>query len=252
MRNGWVYQPIPHLFIKFNWWSNNESKGFVRTITKGTIDAVFTTTQVNCFGFFCSKCYGLEVSGLMTSVAKGLRLALTAGAPIVALTSLDFYSVRFFLWDGWVHGDSLDWSLKIECKHWRDFSMSWSCSFVKWSKAIWRCDKCAGNTFSKVLCPLTVNLSFWLLASDSLSIQVTKSFWTMRSTTPVSELLEIKVLSPNSLNVIGSWFAKVAMTSNWTGVNPMERMWGEEYPSKAWKVLANSLMTGIKFICGLL
>ena len=76
------------------------------SITKRAFAAVFAAAQINGFGFFYRHFDRREFSGLVTTVAKGLAFTQSTRAPVIAFASFDVDSVRRFLSNFWLHGDT--------------------------------------------------------------------------------------------------------------------------------------------------
>ena len=76
------------------------------SITKRAFAAVFAAAQINGFGFFCRHFDRCEFSGLVTTVAKGLAFTQSTRAPVIAFASFDVDSIRGFLSNFWLHGDT--------------------------------------------------------------------------------------------------------------------------------------------------
>ncbi len=62
---------------------------FVRTIAEDAVGALFAGAEIHGAVFFGGVGNGGEVGALVRSVTKGLRFALTAGAPVVGFTCDD-------------------------------------------------------------------------------------------------------------------------------------------------------------------
>jgi hypothetical protein len=77
---------------------------FVRTITQGLGSAVFATAKIHRLGFFGVVFHRGERAAFVRTIAKWLRLALAAGAPVVIFARLHIAGVRGFLGDMGFHG----------------------------------------------------------------------------------------------------------------------------------------------------
>ena len=72
----------------------NLSQRFVCTIAQGLGGAVFATTKIHRLGFLGMVFHGGEFAAFVRAVAKRLRLALSAGAPVIVFTRFDVAGVR--------------------------------------------------------------------------------------------------------------------------------------------------------------
>jgi len=79
---------------------------FVGTITQGLGGAVFATTEIHGLGFFCVVFHRGERAAFVRAIAKWLRLALAARAPVVIFARFHMTGVGGLLGDMGFHGDS--------------------------------------------------------------------------------------------------------------------------------------------------
>ena len=71
----------------------------VRTITQGLGSAVFATAKIHRLGFFGVVFHRGERAAFVRAIAKWLRLALPAGAPVIVFTRFHIAGVRGLLGD---------------------------------------------------------------------------------------------------------------------------------------------------------
>jgi hypothetical protein len=83
---------------------------FVRTVTQGLGCAVFATAKIDRLGFFGVVFHRGERAAFVRAIAKWLRLALAAGAPVVIFTRFHITSVGGLLSDMGVHGVSFSFN----------------------------------------------------------------------------------------------------------------------------------------------
>jgi hypothetical protein len=75
----------------------------MRTIAQGLGSAMFAATKIHRLGFFGVVFHRGELAAFVRTIAKGLRLALAAGAPVVVFTRFNITGVGGLLGDMGFH-----------------------------------------------------------------------------------------------------------------------------------------------------